>query len=253
MRDIYIVIASVVGLMIGSFLNVVIYRLPRGESVVSPPSACPKCGHRLSPWENIPVLSYLILKGKCRNCKEKISPRYLLVEVLTAVGFGVMFYHFSDVITALSFSIFVAFLVSLSFIDLDTRKLPRQIIYVAMVPSVALLGVPALLRHDWGTLSGMGIGAAIGLGTLGLIHLLAPRSMGMGDVRFAGYLGFNLGYLTLYAVVDLLYGSFLLGAIFGVVFAILKSKSLKVSLPFGPFLSIAAFAAAIIGNSLHIL
>ncbi len=253
MRPFEVVLGAVMGLLIGSFLNVVIYRIPRGESIVSPPSACPNCGHRLSPWENIPVVSYVILGGRCHACKQRIPLRYPLVEILTALGFATVVYHFTDPILVVSYSVFAAWLVVLAFIDIDTRKLPRQLIYIAAMPSLILLGLSVVVRGDWGALSDMAIGAAIGVAILGAIHFVAPNSMGMGDVRFAGYVGLNLGYLTLYAVVDFLYGSFLLGAVFGVFYALLKHKSLKVAIPFGPFLSISAFGAMIIGNSLHIL
>ena len=252
MKTLEVLLGALFGLLVGSFLNVVIYRVPLGKSIVAPPSQCPKCDHRLSPLENIPVVSYLLLGGKCKGCSEPISIRYPIIELLSASCVAAMFYHFDQVLQAVGFSVFICVAIVLGVIDLDTRTLPRKIMYVSAPLSVGILAVAAIARSQPRSVVDAVIGAAIGLIVFGAIHFVAPRSMGMGDVRFAGYIGLNLGFLGLFAVVDFIYGAFLVGALFGIGFALLKSKTLRVAIPFGPFMSFAAVLAIFFAASVHI-
>lgn len=240
-------IASIFGLAIGSFLNVVIWRLPQNHSVVKPSSRCPNCAKMLSPFENVPVFSFIFLGGKCSGCKESISIQYPLIELANAAGYLIIFAHFKSILLASIFAIFFSTLLTISVIDVQTRKIPRKILYVmgpTLVVGLALFSGFSL--HSERALFHALEGALIGLVIFGAIHMAAPRSMGMGDVRLAAFIGFPLGYLSLSAIVDFIYGAFFLGAIFGIVFAVRKSKTLRVAIPFGPFMSLAALISIFI-------
>ena len=143
-------LASVLGLAIGSFLNVVIWRVPRGESVVSPPSACPSCGNPISPRDNVPVVSWLLLAGQCRHCHERISPRYPLVELGTAVLFGLTAWRFGLAWELPAFLYLAAITVALALIDIDVHRLPNSIVLPSYVVAGVLLTAAALLDHDAG-------------------------------------------------------------------------------------------------------
>ncbi len=253
MRAFEVVIAALFGLIVGSFLNVVIYRVPRGESIVAPPSSCPRCGHRLSAWENVPVISFLILHGRCRSCRERISWRYPLVELLGGIAFAAIAARYSSPLLLAALCVFVAVLIAEAFIDLDTRKLPRRIIYVGGPLSLVLFAADAFHSGNLRMVEDAALGALIAAAVFGAIHFVAPRSMGFGDVRFAAYIGVNLGFLGLATVVNFLYGAFIFGALFGVVFALVKSKTLKVAIPFGPFMALAAFVSALLAGVIRVL
>ena len=253
MRGFEVAVAAVFGLIVGSFLNVVIYRVPRGESIVAPPSACPRCGHRLSAWENIPVISFLLLRARCRSCREPISWRYPLIEVLGGTAFAALAVRYSNPLLLAGLCLFAAVLIAEAFIDLDTRKLPRRIIYVGAPLSVALFLVESVRSGNVRMVEDAALGALIAGAVFGVIHFVAPRSMGFGDVRFAAYIGINLGFLGLATVVNFLYGAFIFGALFGVVFALVKSKTLKVAIPFGPFMALAAFVSALFAGLIRVL
>ncbi|MDA8116846.1 MAG: prepilin peptidase [Actinomycetota bacterium] len=245
--------AAIFGLIIGSFLNVVIHRVPRGESVVSPPSACPKCAHRLSAWENVPVLSFLLLRGRCRSCGEPISWRYPAVELLGGIAFAAIAVRYPRPLLLVALCVFSAVLIAEAAIDLDTRKLPRHIIYFGTPLSLIFFVAEALRLRDARMVEDALIGGILAGAVFGLIHLVAPRSMGFGDVRFAAYIGINLGFLGIAPVVNFLYGAFILGGLFGVAYALLKSKTLKVAIPFGPFMAMAAFLAALLAGLIQAL
>src|SRR5687767_3479062 len=190
-------VVGILGLAVGSFLNVVIYRVPKKESVVRPRSRCPGCGTQLAERDNIPVVSWLVLRGKCRTCGEPISARYPLVELLTAALFAATAIRFGVDAALPAFLVLVAALIALSVIDLDTFTLPRKIIYFALAAGVVLLGVAAAVDGDARGIIEAGAGAAIAFGVLLLIHLVSPRGMGFGDVRLAGLLGLYLGWIEL--------------------------------------------------------
>ncbi len=253
MRGFEVAVAAVFGLIVGSFLNVVIYRVPRGESIVTPPSACPRCGHRLSAWENVPILSFLVLRRRCSSCHAPISWRYPLVEAMGGAAFAAIALRYEDPLVLAGLCIFAAVLIAEALIDLDTRKLPRRIIYVATPLSVALFLAAAARSGNARMVEDAALGAVLAGAVFGVIHFIAPRSMGFGDVRFAAYIGINLGFLGLVAVVYFLYGAFILGAVFGVAYALLKSKTLKVSIPFGPFMAMAAFLSALATGLIRVL
>ncbi len=253
MRGFEVAVAVIIGLVVGSFLNVVIYRVPRGESIVTPPSRCPRCGHRLSAWENIPVVSFLALRARCRACHQPISWRYPLVELLAGVAFAALALRYSNPLLLTGLCIFAAVLIAEAIIDLDTRKLPRRVIYIATPLSLAFLLGDALYSSNSRMAVDAALGAVLAGAVFGVIHLIAPRSMGFGDVRFAAYIGINLGFLGIAAVVYFLYGAFIFGALFGVAFALFKSKTLKVAIPFGPFMALAALLSALAAGLIRVL
>jgi leader peptidase (prepilin peptidase)/N-methyltransferase len=235
-------IAALFGATIGSFLNVVIYRLPRGESIVKPRSRCPECGHQLSALDNIPVLSWLILRGRCRSCGVRISPRYPLVELLTAVVW-ILIVVVRDVDWELALWLpFSAALVALTFIDLDHQILPNKILLplaiwgVIVAPLVALDDLPGRLI------------AAAGAFLFLLIAALAyPGGMGMGDVKLAGVMGLYLGP----SVIPALFLAFLSGSAVGIAVMVREGTGArKRKVPFGPFLALGAVVAILAGPDL---
>lgn len=253
MVAIVLTLAAIFGLLVGSFLNVVIWRVPRELSVVRPGSSCPSCGHMLRARENIPVISYLALKGKCSKCKKTISSRYPLIELLTMAAFMLMFYHFKSLLIASTMSLFVSTLLVVSVIDVETRKIPRKILYaVGPVITFSFLLASFFSTDPRAMIFRLVVGLGLGFLIFGALHFIAPRSMGMGDVRLGAFIGLPLGFFGIWAVVDFIYGSFLLGSIFGIAYAIRRSKSLRVAIPFGPFMSLAAIISLFIYPSIRI-
>jgi leader peptidase (prepilin peptidase)/N-methyltransferase len=262
------IVAGVFGALIGSFLNVVIYRVPRGESVVSPASACPTCGHRISGTDNIPILSWLLLRGHCRHCRAPISARYPLVELGTALFFGVVaLWAMSVLVTqplmsltgvelfglALSVGAFVylaATSVALALIDLDTHRLPNMIVLPAYVVGAVLLGAAALLAGDGQRLLGAGIGLAAMWLAYFLMAVLYPGGMGFGDVKLAGVLGLFLGWLGWGPLIVGSFSAFLLGGVFAVVLLASRRVTRKGGIPFGPWMLVGAWAGIFAGDTL---
>ncbi|HEX7167519.1 MAG TPA: prepilin peptidase [Acidimicrobiales bacterium] len=240
--------AALLGLLVGSFLNVVIHRVPANESIVHPRSRCPKCGTQLSSLDNVPVLSWLILRGKCRTCSEPISARYPLVELLTAVLFAATALRFGADAALPAFLVLVASLVALSAIDLDTFTLPRKIIYVTAAAGLVLLGIAAVVDGDFrGMVEGIA-GGAIAFTILLVIHVISPRGMGFGDVRLAGLLGLYLGWIELPLVGVGLFLSFLVASVIGIGLMLIRGRGRKERIPFGPFLAAGALLAIWFGT-----
>jgi leader peptidase (prepilin peptidase) / N-methyltransferase len=237
-----IVAAGVIGAILGSFLNVVIHRLPRGESLVSPGSRCPECETPIAPYDNVPVLSWLILRGRCRHCGARISPRYPAVELLTAASFaavvGVRGFD-EGLILELPF---VACLIALAGIDLDHKLLPNKIVY----PMAAYGLVAAILVETDDIVEHLiaGAGAFVFL----LVALLAyPRGMGMGDVKLAGAMGLYLGL----SIVPAMLAAFLSGTIVGlVIIAREGAAARKKAVPFGVFLALGGLVGVLAGPEL---
>lgn len=263
MIAVVVVLAGILGLLLGSFLNVVVYRVPRGESIISPPSACPTCGHEISPFDNVPVLSWLVLRGRCRTCREPISLRYPLVELGTAVSFALVAAAFAPACFAASSSagavsavlVMVAFLylaaitIALALIDLDVHKLPNVIVIPAYGVSAALLGAASILSGTYGPLLASGIAMA-GLFLLYLVMALVyPGGMGLGDVKLAGVLGIYLGWAGWGAVAVGAFSAFLLAGIFSVVLLATKRAGRKSGIPFGPWMFVGAWLGIVVGNA----
>ncbi len=243
--------AALFGLVVGSFLNVVIYRVPAKQSISSPPSSCPGCGHRIAPRDNIPVLSWVLLRGRCRHCGMRVSPRYLLVEALTGALFVMVAFRFGWSWSLLAETIFVAGLVALAFIDYDHLLLPRAVVYpVAGMVFVALL-LATVIQGAWHRLLVAVICGAVEFTVLYAINFISPRSMGFGDVRFGGLIGLSLGWLGWqYAFIGFLAAS-LVGVVVGLTLIAAGRSTRKTPVPFGVFLSIGAVLAIAFGSAIH--
>ena len=227
-------LAGIGGLIFGSFFNVVIYRLPRKESLVTPGSHCPSCDTPIKPYDNVPVFGWLLLRGHCRSCHTKISARYPLVEAVTAilaVAIVLARHNYThDVVLGLAL---LAVLVPVAMIDLDTRLIPNAITLPAAILAVAL----GAATRSSGVPEQLIAGAAAG-GFMLLFALAYPRGMGMGDVKLAAVLGLFLGRDV---AVALMLGT-LIGTVFGigVMARVGVEKGRKTAVPFGPFLGSAA-------------
>ncbi|MEP7763985.1 prepilin peptidase [Sanguibacter sp. 25GB23B1] len=227
---------ALLGLLVGSFLNVVIWRVPRGESVVRPPSACPGCGQAISARDNIPVLSWVLLRGRCRGCAEPISLRYPLVEAGTAALFVGVALRFDLTGSLPAFLYLAAICVALLLIDIDVRRLPDAIVLPAYVVLPVLLMLAAWVGEDWGSLLRAGIGGA-GLYAFYFVAMaMYPGGMGFGDVKLAGVLGMALGWVGWGALVVGAFGAFLLGGVFSIVLLVLRRADRKSGIPFGPWM-----------------
>jgi leader peptidase (prepilin peptidase)/N-methyltransferase len=237
-----VVAAAVLGLLVGSFLNVVIHRVPRGESVVRPPSHCPGCGRSIKTRHNVPVFGWLVLRGRCAGCGARISVRYPLVELGTAVLFALLALRL-DPPDLPAFLFFGAIGIALALIDVDCRRLPNAIVLPSYPVLIVLLTASAWWRGDWWSLARAGIGGAALFGFYLLLALAYPAGMGFGDVRLAGLLGGILAYLSWPALLIGAFGGFLLGAVAGVVVLATGKGGRKTALPFGPFMIAAALVA----------
>jgi leader peptidase (prepilin peptidase) / N-methyltransferase len=233
---------AVLGAVLGSFLNVVIHRLPRGESLASPGSRCPTCGAPIAPYDNIPVLSWLLLRGRCRHCGASISPRYPAVELLTAATFAAVVAvrgFDDDLLLELPF---VACLIALAGIDLDHKLLPNKIVY-----PMAVYGLAATVIVDSGDLVEHLIAGAGGFLFLFIALLAYPRGMGMGDVKLAGAMGLYLGL----SLVPAMLVAFLTGSLVGGVMMVREGvQARKKAVPFGVFLALGGIVAVLAGPEL---
>jgi leader peptidase (prepilin peptidase) / N-methyltransferase len=239
----YIFLACV-GAAIGSFLNVLIFRIPEGQSIVLPSSHCQKCGHGIRVYDNIPIISYVILRGKCRDCHDKISLQYPIVEAITAVMSLLLFVKFGLSFKYLASFIFTCALIVITFIDLRHQIIP-DVISLPGIPVFFFLAVFVMNLTVWESLLGIFIGG----GSLFLIafvyEIITKREgMGGGDIKLLAMLGAFLGWKSLFFV---LFVSSLLGAVVGISAMIMKGQDTKYAVPFGPFLSMAAVAYLFVG------
>jgi leader peptidase (prepilin peptidase) / N-methyltransferase len=254
--------AVILGLAIGSFLNVCIYRIPRKGSVTSPKwSFCPHCEHTLGPLDNIPVLSYVFLRGKCRYCKERISPRYMIVELLTA-GLFVLMAHKNLAIydemlpMALGIAatcIFAAMLVAMSFIDLEFTIIPNKIVYPGLVIGLLFAIAMAVAQKDMGLLISRLLGFLIGGVAILFIVIVGSavfrkQAMGIGDVKLMAMIGIFLGPWPHLAIT--LMAASIFGTIVGVILIIARGKKMDSAIPFGPFLAIGALLSLLYGEAM---
>ena len=240
-------LCGLLGLVIGSFLNVVIHRLPRKESVVSPPSACPACGRRVRVRDNVPVLSWLVLRGRCRDCGAPISLRYPLVELGTGALFAVFGVRFGLSAVLPAFLYLAAVGIALAAIDLDVRRLPNALTLPSYGVGLVLLGLGAAVEASGGPLLRALLGCAAMYGVYLLLALVYPAGMGWGDVKLAGVLGLYLGYLGWGAWTVGLFLGFVFGGVFGLGLIVLRRGGRKTALPFGPFMLLGALVAVLVG------
>ncbi len=241
---------GLLGLAVGSFLNVVVWRVPRGESVVSPPSACPKCGTAIRNRDNIPVLGWLLLKGKCRDCSEPISSRYPLVEAGTAALFVVMAARFGVDPVLPAYLYLAAVGIALALIDLDVQRLPDALTFPSYPVVAVLLGVAGFAGDDTGAL----LQALIGALALGAFYFalwfVYPSGMGFGDVKLAPLLGAYLGWLGYDVLAVGAFLGFLYGGLVGIGLVLFKEGGRKTKVPFGPFMLLGTLTAILVGQKL---
>ncbi len=231
--------AFIFGAAIGSFLNVCIFRLPAETSIVKPRSQCPYCQHPIRNVDNIPLISFIVLRGKCRDCGGKISWRYPLVELITAALALLLFLKFGLTLKFLTFFIFTAVLIVITFIDLDHQIIP-DILTLPGIP-IFFLAAIFLVKIPWmEALIGLLIGGGVLFAIAFVYELLTKREgMGGGDIKLLAMIGGFLGWKSLIFI--LLFSSFS-GAIVGITAMIIKKQDMKYAIPFGPFLSAAAVA-----------
>ncbi|MCL6478548.1 MAG: prepilin peptidase [Peptococcaceae bacterium] len=232
-------VVFLLGLIAGSFLNVVICRVPRKESLVFPGSHCPACGQRLSPGELVPVLSYIWLKGRCRQCGTKISSRYLLVEILTGLIFAGLFNRFGLSLELVKYMVLAGVLIAITFIDLEHMLIPDRVVIFAVASGVILDIVTK--TNFLSVISGAFIPAAF----LYLLAVITKGGVGGGDIKLTFAAGLFLGWSNILALMV----AFFLGGLSGIVLFASRKKGRKDAMAFGPFLAVGMMVAAVWGQS----
>ena len=246
----YVTTVGILGLLIGSFLNVVIHRVPAGLSLVSPGSACPACAHPVRPFDNVPVLSWLLLRGRCRDCAAPIAVRYPLVELATGLLFALVAWRFGPTPYAGAAAVVAAAGVALVMIDLDHRRLPFGVTAAMAVGTVIALGID-VARHGAGPVPTALLAAGLWLAVYGGIWLAtAGRGMGLGDVALAPVLGLALGWLGWGPALVGLGAGFAIGAVVGVVLVLTGRARAGSKVPHGPFLVSGAALGMLAGAPL---
>ncbi len=250
-------IVFALGASIGSFINVVVYRLPAGLSILWPPSRCPHCLNQLKAYDNLPVLGWLLLKGRCRYCKSKISVRYPVVEAVTAFMFVLVFWIFKFSLLTIGYWAFCSWLLALSLIDLDTMTLPNPLTQSGLVLGVLFhmvvgysleAGLVGLVKH----LMTAVVGAVLGLWLLDAIAIVGSitfgkAAMGAGDAKLAAMMGAWLGWKSLLLAGFIACG---VGALVGGVTIILSQRQWGQKMPFGPFLALGAVITLFSGEAI---
>ncbi|WP_456397585.1 prepilin peptidase [Desulfurobacterium sp.] len=241
------VLGFILGTIVGSFLNVCIYRLPREESVIFPGSHCPKCNSPIRWYDNIPIISYLLLKGKCRYCGEKISPVYPIVEFLSGLLTAGIFFRFGISFDSLYYSILTWFLIAISVIDIKELMVPVKPCYIIMVLGMVL----SPFTHTVSLIDSI-LGASLGAGIILFIIesyfiFRDKEGMGYGDANIMAAIGSFLGWKKVFFVI---FFASLIGAIIGIIFIISGDKDNESPLPFGPFLAIGAYLTIFLGDLL---
>jgi leader peptidase (prepilin peptidase)/N-methyltransferase len=241
-----ILLFVIMGLLLGSFYNVCIYRIPKKESIAFPPSHCPKCNHKIRWWENIPVISYvLILRGKCSSCGERISIQYPLVELITGLSFGLIYYRYGMSIWTVELVIVASILIIASGIDWENYYIPDRFTLGLMI-----------LGYGFSFFNGVGIERAfIGSACYAFFFVIIygygervfkKEVLGFGDVKLAAGIGSIVGYLGFYRMHIFVTASFVSGAVYGIYLMITKKKDRKSEVPFGPFIALGGFISALL-------
>jgi leader peptidase (prepilin peptidase)/N-methyltransferase len=244
------VVCGLFGLAIGSFLNVVIWRVPRGESVVSPPSHCPGCDAPIRPRDNVPVVSWLLLRGHCRECGTRISVRYPLVELLTAGLFAAFGAWFGPSAELPAYLYLVAVGVALALIDLDLQRLPDALTLPSYAVGTVLLGVASVAHHSGWPMARALIGMAVLFGFYFTVAMIAPRGMGFGDVKLSGVLGLYLAWLGWGQLAVGAFAAFVVGGLVGVGLVLFAGGGRKTKVPFGPFMLVGVLIGVFAGGPL---
>ncbi|WP_375407365.1 prepilin peptidase [uncultured Amnibacterium sp.] len=266
MTALVLVEAGVIGLVIGSFLNVVVYRVPLGLSVVQPRSACPGCATPIAARDNVPLLSWVLLRGRCRQCAEPISARYPLVEALTSALFVLAALPsaialdgaltatpqvlVADVLVLLAFLYLAAISIALAAIDLDVHRLPDALVLPGYAVGAALFLAADLLRGDLVSIGTAAAGAGAAVLLYAVLWFVKPGGMGLGDVKLAGVLGLFLGQLGVAQLTVGIAAGFLLGGVFGVVLIAIGRAKRGTGIPFGPWMLAGAWVGVAAGAPL---
>ncbi|SHJ71521.1 type 4 prepilin peptidase 1 . Aspartic peptidase. MEROPS family A24A [Clostridium cavendishii DSM 21758] len=241
MIDIFIFI---IGVVIGSFLNVCIYRIPNEESIVSPPSHCGSCNHKLAAKDLVPIFSYLFLKGRCRYCKEKVSIRYLLVELFTGIVFLAIYEKYGLALITVKYILAASIMIVISLIDFDTTDVYQEVTHFGIGVAVIFDAIE-IFKYN-GDFKNYLIAVLIAGITFGIIVYLIC-GMGAGDLDIALIGSLFLGWkLTIFMILT----SFILGGIIGVILVLLKIKSKKDYIPFGPYIGMGFLLAIFIGSTI---
>lgn len=241
------------GAIIGSFLNVVIWRVPRGESVVRPASACPACGAPIRPWDNVPVISWLILGGRCRDCRARISLRYPTVELATALVFVavVLRFHAEPTVAAVPAYLYLGAVgLALTLIDIDTHRLPNSLVLPSYGVLALLLTGASWATGDFGALLRAVVGGCALYAFYFLPNLIKPGAMGFGDVKLAGLLGAALAWIGWGSFAVGAFAAFLLGGGYAIALMVSRRARRGSRLPFGPWMVLGAAIGVGWGESL---
>lgn len=231
------------GLFIGSFLNVCIYRIPRGESILYPPSHCPTCDAKLKAKDLVPILSYLFQKGRCRYCGEKISLQYPLIEALNALVYLLLYLKFGLTVSFLKYAFISSLLIVISVIDYYHKIIPDKTIICGFMSVIVFI----TLYNFKGNIINGTLGLLVGGGFFLLISVVTNGGIGGGDIKLMALLGFLLGWKEIILTSVL---SFFIGAIISIILILLKIKGRKDYIPFGPFISVSAFITIYFGNEI---
>lgn len=242
------IVVGLLGLAIGSFLNVVIWRVPRGESIVRPASRCPACDAPIRPRDNVPIVSWALLRGRCRDCRQAISPRYPLVELATGLLFAGFALRFGAHAELAAYLYLAAVGVALTLIDLDVFRLPDAIVYPSYPVGLALLGIAAGIHGDTTDYLRAVAGMVVLFAFYALTWFVYPAGMGLGDVKLAGVLGLYLGWLGWGPLVVGAFAAFLVGGIVSVGLVVFRDAGRKTRVPFGPFMLIGVLIGIYAGH-----
>ncbi len=240
-------IVFIYGLLIGSFINVLVYRIPRKESIAFPSSHCPRCNTKLKWYDNIPLLSYIFLKSKCRYCNDKISIQYPLVEIFNGIIYLILFSHFGVSIDFVFYALMSSVLIAIAFIDIREMIIPDSLVISILVLSIVQKGLNYYLYNIVPDILGSLGGLVLAGGLFFLIVVISQGGMGGGDVTLIGALGFVHGIRLILLNILL---SFVSGAIISVFLLVTKIKTKKDPIPFGPFIIFASFIVLLYGNNI---
>ncbi|GAA2514318.1 prepilin peptidase [Pilimelia columellifera] len=241
---------AVLGLLVGSFLNVVIHRVPRGESLVRPGSRCPRCETPIAARHNVPVLGWLMLHGRCHHCHEPISVRYPLVEAVTAMLFVAVTARLGLTPELPAYLYLTAVAVALAVIDLDVKRLPNTIVLPSYVVGAALLAPAVIIDGAWGTAVRGLLAMTVLFGIYFALALVYPGGMGFGDVKLAGLLGLYLGWMSWGTVWVGTLAGFIIGSLAGLTLMAVGRAGRRTAIPFGPAMLAGAFVAIFLGGPL---
>ena len=258
-----VVVAGLLGLVIGSFLNVVAYRVPAGISLLRE-SRCPHCDAPVRWWQNVPVVGWLALRGRCASCGAGISARYPIVEAVTGLLFAFVAWWFvgpatqagtslppaATIVVTIAFLYLAAISVVLTLIDVDTHRLPNVIVLPSYIVGALLLATACLLGADWWALARAGIGMAAMFAFYFVLRLIRPDGMGGGDVKLAGLLGMHLAWLGWGPLVVGAFAAFLLGGVVGIALMALRRANRRTAIPFGPWMIAGAWVGIFAGEAL---